>query len=417
MYLALGITLYVRGGFEFVQLDWDRHVLPFTILHLFWIASFYIFDLYARYHFRISGIFFQKFLQAMVVNTLLATFFFYVIAPIVKISPKTNLFIYIVIYSALFLIWRSIIGKVFTDQRFRKRVLFVNIDSDSMSMVNKLSSSSLALYHVEDVVQLSQDNEFKLNTTIDILVVGKNSYHPFRKELYKHVLHGIRVIDDTSFWEELRSKIPLSITDTSWILKHFTEAHKREFEMFKRASDLLVSLILLILLSWLIVLISIAIKLFSSGPVLYRQIRVGKNGKPFTICKFRTMTHAPKQTQQVWAQTNDQRITRIGSLLRYTHLDELPQLFNVLKGNMSLIGPRPEQPEFVNEFNRIVPFYSLRHIVRPGVTGWAQINYPYGRSIEDTRRKLEYDLYYVKYRNWFLDFKILLKTFLKVIQN
>jgi len=158
-------------------------------------------------------------------------------------------------------------------------------------------------------------------------------------------------------------------------------------------------------------LTAIAVKLESDGPFLYKQIRVGLNGKEFPIYKFRSMAQdAEKDGQAVWAKQNDSRVTRVGAFIRNTRLDELPQLYNVLVGEMSFVGPRPERPQFVEELNEKIPFYDARHRVKPGLMGWAQLKYPYGASVDDARNKLKYDLYYVKNHSFFIDVLIVIQT-------
>jgi exopolysaccharide biosynthesis polyprenyl glycosylphosphotransferase len=158
-------------------------------------------------------------------------------------------------------------------------------------------------------------------------------------------------------------------------------------------------------------LAALAIKLDSRGPVLYRQERVGLNNQPFQVVKFRSMrTDAEKDGKAVWATRNDSRVTRVGRFIRLTRIDELPQLFSVLKGDMSLVGPRPERPPFVEQLTRQIPFYAVRHSVKPGVTGWAQVRYQYGSTVEDSQEKLQYDLYYVKNHSLWMDLRILVQT-------
>jgi exopolysaccharide biosynthesis polyprenyl glycosylphosphotransferase len=179
----------------------------------------------------------------------------------------------------------------------------------------------------------------------------------------------------------------------------------------KRLSDITVGLALLLLTLPLMVITILAIKADSTGSVFYRQERVGQFDKPFTLLKFRSMTaDAEAGGDPVWAQRNDPRVTRVGRFIRATRIDELPQLVNVLAGEMSLVGPRPERPHFVEQLSRAIPFYSQRSYVKPGVTGWAQINFPYGASVEDAREKLAYDLYYVKNRSLLLDVAVLIST-------
>ncbi len=181
--------------------------------------------------------------------------------------------------------------------------------------------------------------------------------------------------------------------------------------IFKRISDLIVALALLIFTAPLLAMIALAIKCDSPGPILYRQERVGRGGRRFVLLKFRSMvSDAERDGRPVWAAERDARISRVGRFIRQTRIDELPQLINVLRGDMSLVGPRPERPFFVEYLNQVIPYYDRRHSVHPGITGWAQVNYPYGASVEDSRRKLMYDLEYLAKANLFFDIKILLLT-------
>lgn len=187
---------------------------------------------------------------------------------------------------------------------------------------------------------------------------------------------------------------------------------RRGFREIKRALDIVGTLLLLIPLGPVILFFGILIKITSPGPAFFRQVRVGENGKLFEILKLRTMrTDAEKASGPVWARKNDNRITRLGMFLRKTHVDEFPQLFNVLRGDMSLIGPRPERPFFVNRFRREIPNYERRLAVKPGITGLAQVRYKYDESLADVRNKLTYDLVYVKRMSWSMDFRILFWTF------
>ena len=181
--------------------------------------------------------------------------------------------------------------------------------------------------------------------------------------------------------------------------------------MLKRAFDIVASLVLLAFSMPALALAALAVRLESRGPVFYRQERVGLNGRPFMLLKFRSMrTDAERDGVPRWAAVNDSRVTRVGAFIRKTRIDELPQIFNVLKGEMSFIGPRPERPFFVEELRQAIPYYFERHRVKPGISGWAQLNYPYGASIEDAKEKFQYDLYYIKNYSLFLDFIVLVQT-------
>ena len=186
----------------------------------------------------------------------------------------------------------------------------------------------------------------------------------------------------------------------------------------RRAADILLALFLLLFTLPVMALSALAVRLGSPGPVLYRQQRVGLNGRPFTMLKFRSMcVDAEPRGAPVWAAQNDPRMTRAGAVLRRFRMDELPQLLNVLRGDMAMIGPRPERPHFVEELAHAIPFYADRHRVKPGITGWAQVNHPYGASVEDARQKLSYDLYYVQNRTLLLDLRIVLATIRVVLSQ
>ncbi|BAW80610.1 sugar transferase [Candidatus Nitrosoglobus terrae] len=230
-------------------------------------------------------------------------------------------------------------------------------------------------------------------------------------ELLSCRLAGVDITDVLDFFEQTISKIKIDVMYPSWLV--FSTGFHRDFsrQVSKRIFDVIVSMVLLILCSPLMLFAVIAILTESGRPVFYRQYRVGEQGKFFNIFKFRTMLqNAESDGKARWATSGDSRITRVGRWLRRTRIDELPQIFNILQGKMSFVGPRPERPEFVEILAKKIPYYSERHRVKPGLTGWAQICYPYGSTEKDAFEKLEYDLYYVKNYSLFLDFMILLQT-------
>ena len=230
-------------------------------------------------------------------------------------------------------------------------------------------------------------------------------------QLLRCKTEGIQVIDYQTFCERETCRLDLDELKPSWLIFGSGFARGVVTDLLKRLFDITVSLALLLVTLPITLLTAILVKLESPGPVLYRQERVGLHGKPFMVLKVRSMRQdAETAGSPQWAQVRDPRVTRIGSIIRKTRIDELPQLLNVLSGDMSFVGPRPERPFFVEQLSQSIPFYRERHCVKPGITGWAQINYPYGASLEDARQKLSYDLYYVKNHSLFLDFIILLST-------
>jgi sugar transferase (PEP-CTERM system associated) len=229
-------------------------------------------------------------------------------------------------------------------------------------------------------------------------------------------LSGVVFDHLASVYEQYTGKIALENLRPSWLI--FSEGFRKSAVLttVKRAADILAAAFGLILAAPVMAVVAIAVRMTSHGPALYHQERVGQHGRTFTVHKFRSMrSDAEAGTGAVWAQRNDSRVTPIGAFLRKTRLDEIPQLWNVLKGEMSLVGPRPERPEFVRMLTEQIPFYGQRHSVKPGVTGWAQVSYTYGASVEDSMEKLQYDLYYIKNLSMSLDLFVLFKTVQTVV--
>lgn len=224
-------------------------------------------------------------------------------------------------------------------------------------------------------------------------------------------LRGVRVHDAVDFYEELSGKIWVEALNPQWFVYSNGFKHSQTGAFLDRCFDVTFALLLLLFAAPLLVAIAVAIKIDSEGPILFRQVRTGLHGRTFVVYKFRSMRHdAERIAGPVWAAERDERVTGVGRLLRLFRLDELPQAFNVLKGDMSMVGPRPERPCFVDQLVQEIPFYNLRHYLKPGITGWAQVMYRYGASVEDSYEKLQYDFYYAKHKSFRCDAAILLKT-------
>ncbi len=227
---------------------------------------------------------------------------------------------------------------------------------------------------------------------------------------------GIEILDFIALHEEVAQEIPLDHVDDEWLMNAAMNSSVIHIRKIKRAMDLGVAVLGLVLSAPICLLTVLAIRLDSRGPILYRQRRAGLDEEAYTLYKFRTMKHnAEAVSGAVWAEQFDSRVTRVGRFLRKWRVDEIPQLINVLRGEMSLVGPRPERPEFIDTLAEAIPFYKERLLVPPGITGWAQVKYPYAASIDAARRKLQYDLYYIKHMSFFLDCLILLRTFKTII--
>ena len=289
----------------------------------------------------------------------------------------------------------------------------VGIATSMESEVNSVFQKIPVLGHMEQVDQILR--EFAIDSIV-ITLRDRRGKLPVR-ELLKSRMANITVQEGVTFYEKVKRKIIIDeFLKPSWFIFENGFCHTSLHGSIKRTQGLIVSFILLTLLSPVLILVAILIKLDSPGPVFFLQERIGLNGKKFNLIKFRSMfREAEAATGPMFAQKNDPRVTRIGRIIRKIRLDEVPQFINILKGDMDMVGPRPERPVFVKQLKEVVPYYNLRHTVRPGLTGWAQVNYPYGASIEDGKEKLQYDLYYIKHFSWSMDLLIILMTIKIVI--
>ena len=237
------------------------------------------------------------------------------------------------------------------------------------------------------------------------------------EKLLQYKLEGLQYYNYLEFYETYENKLPISHLSPKWFLENTGfEIYHNNFNLkAKRLLDLLFALLIGIFAAPVIVLAAIIVKLESKGPVFFIQERIGEGNKKFNIVKFRSMTTDAEKDGPQWASKNDNRVTKFGKIMRATRIDELPQLWNVLRGEMSFVGPRPEREFFIQQLEKEIPYYNLRHTVKPGLTGWAQVMYPYGASVEDAYRKLQYDLYYIKHHSIPFDVNVLLKTVTIVI--
>jgi exopolysaccharide biosynthesis polyprenyl glycosylphosphotransferase len=231
----------------------------------------------------------------------------------------------------------------------------------------------------------------------------------FTRVGYARAAYASMLVSLPDFYEYIFKRVPLSELRSSWLTNNITN-RRPSYERIVRPLERLAALLMLLVFSPLFLLIALLIALTSPGGSVYRQKRIGKNGRIFTLYKFRTMRSDAEKDGARWSDKNDPRVTPIGKILRRTHIDELPQLVNILRGEVVFVGPRPERPEFATELSEKIPYYDIRHLVPPGITGWAQIHYRYGSSVEDAKRKLEFDLFYIKHRSLLLDARVILRT-------
>ena len=413
LYLSLLGTVFFGFWEEFNWGVFSSHLLPFSILYFFWLIIFYIFSLYDLKIIRTKSIFYTKIFGAIFMGLGLGMVFFYLI-PFFGITPKTNLFLNILIFGILFFIWRKLFYLLFSSHLLNK-VAIIGNHSQTQELAKEIISRPYLGYKLI-TLDIKGDLFSQIQKEkIDTLIVPNNLEENSRltENFYQCLPARINFIDWVRAYEMICEKLPVTFLTQTWFLENLREGEKGLYDKTKRViNDLILAILLLILTSPLWLLIALFIKLEDEGPVFYRQKRIGKDRKPFLLTKFRSMkVEAEKETGAVWAIKEDPRITRVGKFLRKVHLDELPQMLNIVKGDISFVGPRPERPEFVEQLEKEIPHYHIRHLIRPGFTGWAQIKFRYGRSIMDSQEKFQYDLYYLKNRSLILDLGILLKTF------
>ncbi|WP_066660757.1 MULTISPECIES: TIGR03013 family XrtA/PEP-CTERM system glycosyltransferase [unclassified Sphingomonas] len=368
-----------------------------------------------------------RLLVAISLGTIFLAVIFFLV-PALTFWRSNLLYAMLASFVALFAL-RILLGKTLGSQVFKRRVVvlgagpraerlkvlskkpgsgFVVVGYVSMSEANRVIPEAIA----RDAIYNLADHVVLLNASEVVLALEERRNALPLKDLLRIKTTGVHVNEISTFLERETGRVDLQSVNPSWLIFSDGFSSGRMLSsMFKRLFDIAASLILLALTLPLIALGALAVKLESKGPAFYRQRRVGLYGQGFDIIKLRSMRQdAEVAGKAVWAEKDDPRITRVGRFIRKVRIDELPQCWSVLKGEMSFVGPRPERPQFVEDLEQQLPYYAERHMVKPGITGWAQINYPYGASIEDSRQKLEYDLYYAKNYSPFLDLLILLQT-------
>lgn len=428
--LALKITLILRYSDSIIAEIEKQHFQIFTPIFVLWLIILYINSLY-----DFKKIINQNKLVEKTVKSVLASFFlsmiiFYLV-PYAQITPKTNLIIFSGFFLVLFLLWRlfflsvnkkylpsSNIAIIGYNEIIRKTITAIKRNPQLgfkvkliISPKNNVLIDIAEIYDltiIEDVHQLSRAiKDYKIDSLILEKDIGEMK--DLQKTLFTLLPTGINYYNLINFYEEISGQIPLEILNKAWFLENLNLAEKKNFERIKRVFDLSLSLIFIIIALPFCFFIVLLVKMSSPGPIIFKQTRLGKNNKEFNFYKFRTM-RVENNNQAPTAQ-DDPRITKIGKFMRKSRLDEIPQLLNVVKGDMSFVGPRPERPELIKELSNNIPFYNVRSLVSPGITGWDQISGEYhSPSIEDTYKKLQYDLFYIKNRSIYLDLSIILKT-------
>lgn len=401
--LGLFIALIIRYGLPLSSEVLSTHTFPFAIIFAFWFFCFYIGGVYNLRKIKNPRDFFTLLFTAFAVNAGVSVLFFYFI-PYFAITPKRVLFLDLGFTLILLTAWRAFHNKFVSLPP--RNIAILGSSPEVQQLVSDINSHPQQGYrcalHIQDERNMHNLPHMFKAKDIDIVVVAANyrSSKELQYQLFACIPLQIQFFDFVDFYEEYFQKIPLATIDRAWFLENLNESGKQMFSMLKRMADLVLAILLGVVGLVLFPFVALAILLDSGRPIFYSQIRVGQFERPFRIYKFRTMKII---------STGEKRVTGIGRFLRATHLDEIPQLFNVIAGNMSFVGPRPEITHFVQELKIKIPFYTERLLVRPGITGWAQLHEPRAKA-EDAMGKLQYDLFYIKHRSFVLDLEIVLKT-------
>lgn len=416
---SLWLALLARTGEVPTGEEFFAHLVPFAYLFVVWCGVFFIAGLYekhtAGFRFRLPGVL----LRAQVINTLLAAVFFYSI-PIFGVAPKTVLFVYLIVSFAIVLLWRLYGERVLVIQR-QERALIIGTGKEMHAVRDEIVANNrygLMIVGVLDYTELSPEAlRERLAAYADerVSVVVVDMEHPSAlavlPSLYLLLFRGVRHMDLAKVYEDMFDRVPLSAVSQRTFLEMLSKRPHASYDLLKRVSDILLAtaLGLLSLIAYPFVIVAMV---FEDGrPFFLIQERVGRGGRPIRIVKFRSMTVIDNGLS---AENKAQKITRVGKIIRRLRIDELPQLWNVLRGDLSLIGPRPELPAIAETYEREIPYYGIRHTITPGLSGWAQIYHDeapkFGVAVDQTKDKLSYDLYYIKNRSFLLDLKITLKT-------
>lgn len=423
----------IRMSFEMGSFELSPEYLKSAVLTGIYLLSFYYFDLFTPDMLQPSRHMFNKLVQAIVVALIVQFSIFYLI-PSLKVW-RGVLFLNTLILPPAIVLFRFVLSKILSIEIPGKRVLILgtgdlakkigrDIYNDSDNGLNLVgfidddpSMLGVSIVNPGVVGGYGDIGSITENKGIDLIIVAladRRAKLPMFA-LLDCKLKGIQIEEGETFNERQHGNIPLNQLKPSWMV--FSDGFKslRSRKLVKRVLDLAFASVLFMLSAPIMLLAALIIKVESSGPVIFKQVRVGENGRDFNIYKFRSMRQdAEAKSGPVWAGAQDNRVTRVGKFIRKTRIDELPQLVNVLKGDMSFVGPRPERPFFVSKLIEEIPYYNMRTVVKPGLTGWAQIKYPYGATVTDALEKLQYDIYYIKNMSPVLDIMIFLMT-IKVV--
>lgn len=406
-YASLYLAILIRYPDSYNNINWQAHFTPFSFLFAVWILVFFIYGLFDISSLRRYSGLVIKLTGATLINLLAAIIYFY-FQPNLILTPRRFLLIDIAVSFLLISAWH-LLAKYFLKNRFYENLYLFSFDTELNDLEREIKHHSYLGYKVLGHLNPGQLSLQSIHNNASIVLPDNLHSRPeVLQQFYTLRKNGVAFYNYRSFYENLLRRVYLAEINELWFLENINYKEKRFYNFVKRFLDIIFGFLGTLIFLITLPLIALFIKLSSKGPILFIQQRVGKNGKIFKVYKYRTMK--TDTAANTWTSINDPRVTFVGKFLRKSRIDEWPQFVNLLIGNMSLVGPRPEQPNIVEDLRKIIPFYDERHLVKPGITGWAQINNIYAGSEEETKLKLQFDLYYVKHKSVFFDLEIILKT-------
>lgn len=416
LYSSLYLALAIRNLSFFdekIYQTFKDHLIPFSPIIIIWILIFIVFDLYNPKFFKDLH-FYKNIIIATLISFSTSIAIFY-IKPPAGITPKTVLLIYTIIFISLFTLWRYFYSKSISPKIFSKNILLLGNNQETEELTNTIESIPQLGYKIithypnADYGIKNIQNEIK-HKDIHLVIIPDdiNTNDESIKILYESIFLNVDYINFSNFYEFIIKKIPLSTINENWFLKNISANPNKINDSIKRTLDMTIATLGFIVSLSVYPIIILAIKLNSKGPAFITQKRIGQNNMIFNNIKFRSML---VNDGGKWPEKNDKRITKIGKILRKTRIDELPQLINVIRGDISLVGPRPDIIDLYAKLESEIPYYKIRNLVKPGLTGWAQIHQESPpHSVESTKQRLSYDFYYLKNRSLLLDLMIILRT-------
>jgi len=419
--IIMGISLWIMLFFRNMRIPENSlflgHLLPFLMIFGVSVLVFYIAGLYEKHTVILKSRLPHIIFRAEIINSTIAVMFFYFV-PYFGISPKTNLFIYVVISFLLIVFWRIWLSSFFIVRRAEPAML-IGQGKELEELSEEINKNPNYGLRFVSIVNLDNTKVEELPRLIEriikdspVSIVVVDLEHDMVREalpiLYKLIFSKVRFVAMYKVYEDVFKRVPFSILQYNWFIENISASPKIMYNTFKHVFDFVFSLLGGIVSLLFYPFVILAIKMEDGGPVFISQERIGKGGKQIYLYKFRSMKNSDRG---VWVTEDDDRITRVGSILRKTRIDELPQLWNVVKGDISLIGPRPDIYDLGKQLEQQIPYYTVRSVISPGLSGWAQVSQELPpQSLEETKVRLAYDLYYVKNRSIILDVRIILKT-------